>query len=245
MTKGGFYQFGRKAGTAYRRARWVWESVAGSEEEAIKAEYHVGRDMATVIVEQTPRDPDEQVQAFLDHIAKKLSSFVRNEHHQFEVAVLVSKEPTAFALPGGFVFVTNRLIELCQSNRDELAFVVAHEMSHVIKRHSIDRLISQKLLSTASLASPGRGVLAPWIRKVGLQALERAYSRDQEFEADELAVLLMQAAGFESSASINALSRFSGLTARSDDSGLGAYFSTHPPVQDRIQRLHERFDLSN
>ena len=39
MTEGGFYQFGRKAGTAFRRARWVWESVAGSEEEAIKAEY--------------------------------------------------------------------------------------------------------------------------------------------------------------------------------------------------------------
>ena len=242
MTEGGFYQFGRKAGTAFRRARWVWESVAGSEEEAIKAEYGVGRDMAAVIVEQTPHDADDQVQVFLNHIAQKLASFVKNEHHQFEVAVLASEQPTAFALPGGFVFVTNGLVDLCQGNRDELAFVVAHEMSHVIRRHSIDRLISQKLLSAASLASPGRGVLAPWIRKVGLQALEKAYSRDQEFEADELGVLLMQAAGFEASAAMNALNRFSGLTATSDDGGLSAYFSTHPPVQDRIQRLKERFD---
>ena len=56
--KSGFYRFGRKAGVTFRRARWMWESVAGSEDEAIKAEYGVGRDMAAVVCEQTPREPD-------------------------------------------------------------------------------------------------------------------------------------------------------------------------------------------
>ena len=245
MTKSGFYRFGRKAGVTYRRARWVWESVAGSEDDAIKAEYGVGRDMAAVIREQTPSGPDNQVQALADEITQALAGSVRNRLHRFEVTVVGEEQPTAFALPGGFIFVADQLVQLCQRDRDELAFVVAHEMSHVIRRHAIDRLISQKVLSAASLASPGRGMLAPWIRKVGLQWLERAYSRDQEFEADELGTLLMQAAGFHPAASIRLLDRLSRLDAPAHPSGLGAYLSTHPPVQERILKLQQRFDIAD
>ena len=159
------------------------------------------------------------------------------------MTVVGDDQPSAFALPGGFVFVAEPLANLCAYDADELAFVLGHEMSHVIRRHAIDRLISQKVLSAASLASPGRGVLGPWIRRVGLQWLERAYSQDQEFEADELGVLLMRAAGFDLAGSVRALNRFHRLTPSSDRSGLGAYLSTHPPVQDRILRLEERFDI--
>jgi len=245
MTKSGFYRFGRKAGVSFRRARWVWESVAGSEDDAIKAEYGVGREMAAVVLEQTPRGPDPAIQVLLDEIRQQLTGSVRNRLHRFEVAVVGEDEPTAFALPGGFIFVAHRLVQLCQSDRDELAFIMAHEMSHVIRRHAIDRLISQKVLSAASLASPGRGMLAPWIRKVGLQWLERAYSREQEFEADELGTLLMRAAGFRPDASIRLLQRFRGFDAASQTASLGAYLSTHPPVEDRILKLRQQFAVAD
>ena len=245
MTKSGFYQLGRKAGVTFRRARWVWESVAGSEDDAIKAEYGVGRDMAAVVKDQTPSGPDDETQALLDEIRQQLAGSVRNQLHRFEVAVIDEDQPTAFALPGGFIFVAHRLVQLCERDRDELAFVVAHEMSHVIRRHAIDRLISQKVLSAASLASPGRGILAPWIRKVGLQWLERAYSRDQEFEADELGALLMRAAGFHPGGSVRLLHRFRNLDGATQSTGLGAYVSTHPPVDDRILKLRQRFELTD
>ena len=241
--KSGFYRFGRKAGVTYRRARWMWESVAGSEDDAIKAEYGVGRDMAAVVREQTPCEPDDEEQALLDEIGQQLSGSVRNRLHRFTVTLVGGDQPTAFTLPGGFVFVAHRLVQLCRRDRDELAFVVAHEMSHVIRRHAIDRLISQKVLSAASLASPGRGILAPWIRKVGLHWLERAYSRDQEFDADELGTLLMRAAGFHPAASVRLLQRFSGLCAAPHQSGLGAYLSTHPPVEERVRKLRQRFGI--
>lgn len=245
MTKSGFYRLGQKAGVTFRRARWVWESVAGNEDDAIKAEYGVGRDMAAVVREQTPiGGRDDTTQALLDQIKQQLTGSVRNPLHRFEVAVIDEEQPTAFALPGGFIFIAHRLVQLCERDRDELAFVVAHEMSHVIRRHAIDRLISQKVLSAASLASPGRGMLAPWIRKVGLQWLERAYSRDQEFEADELGTLLLRAAGFHPAGSVRLLHRFRSLDAATHSTGLGAYVSTHPPVEDRILKLRQRFELA-
>ena len=98
-------------------------------------------------------------------------------------------------------------------------------------------------MSAAALASPARGTLAPWVRKVGVQWLERAYSREQEFEADELGGLLMRAADFDPSGSIRALRRFEGLDTATDSVGLGAYLSTHPPVPDRVARLKERLGL--
>ena len=237
MARGGFYKFGRAAGIQFRKARWMWESMTGSEAAAIRAEYGVGRSMAAAIHEQGRCNQDAGVHEFLDGIGQTLAQSVRNELHRFEVKAVAENHPTAFALPGGFIFVAPSLVELCGEDRDELAFVIAHEMAHVIRRHAITRLLSQKALSAASLASPGARALGPWIRKVGLQWLERAYSRQQEFEADELGVLLMRAAGFDPAAATRALQRFASLDQPSDHFGLGPYLSTHPAIDDRILNL--------
>ena len=237
MARSGFYKFGKMAGVQFRKAKWMWESVTGNEADAIQAEYGVGRSMAAAIHEQGRCNQDAAIHELLDGIGQTLAQSVRNELHRFRVAAVAENHPTAFALPGGFIFVAPSLVELCGADRDELAFVIAHEMAHVIRRHAINRLLSQKALSAASLASPGARALGPWIRKVGLQWLERAYSRKQEFEADELGALLMRSAGFEPAAAIRLLQRFARLDQPSDRFGLGPYLSTHPPIEDRILNL--------
>src|SRR5204862_3486429 len=98
--------------------------------------------------------------------------------------------PTAFALPGGFIFIAKSLVHLCNRNKVDIAFVLAHEMAHVIRRHAIERLLQQKVVNALTMVSPTRGALTSWIRKIGFQGLARAYSQDEEVEADELGVLL-------------------------------------------------------
>jgi predicted Zn-dependent protease len=240
MAEAGFYRFGRMVGRKLRKAAWMWESLAGSEADSIRAEYSVGRDMAAVIRAQMPCETDVEVQAFLDGIGQQLAQSVRNKLHRFRVSAVEEDHPTAFALPGGFIFVARSLVALCNRDRDETAFVLAHEMAHVVRRHAIDRLLRETAVSAASLASPARGWLAPWIRKAGLQWLESAHSQEQEFEADALGALLMRAAGFDPTGAIRLLERLHRLDQTSDHSGLGAYFSTHPAVTDRILKLRRR-----
>jgi predicted Zn-dependent protease len=237
MARNVFYALGQIAGRQVRKAKWIWHSAAGSEADAIQAERSAGRDMAAVVLEETPCDPDPTAQALLDEVLGKLARVVRNRLHHFQVTCLKGDRPAAFALPGGFLFVARPLIDLCGRNPDEIAFIVAHEMSHVIRRHAIDRLLEQKVLSTVTLVSPGRGAFAGWLRRVGFQALERAHSRDEEFEADELGLMLMRAAGFNPAGAIRTLQRFRELDRRPDRRGLGAYLSTHPTIDDRVVRL--------
>lgn len=237
MAGNAFYRLGRITGVQLRKAKWMWQSVAGSEADAIHAEHDVGRDMAAVVLEETPRDLDQATQSLLDEVGRKLTQVVRNRLHRFQMTALDTDRPTAFALPGGFIFLTRSLVHLCDRDRDEVAFVLAHEMAHVIRRHAIDRLLQQKVVSAVARVSPGRGALGSWIRQVGFQALERAYSRDQELEADELGVRLMRAAGFDPAGAVRLLQRLGELDRRPDPLGLGPYLSTHPPVEDRIHQL--------
>ena len=240
MGQGNAYLLGRMAGKQFRKAKWMWASATGSEEEAIRAEQAVGRDMATAVREGARATADPRVQAALDDVAAPLAARVRNQTHRFEVAALGSPEPNAFALPGGYIFVAPALVELAGGGRDELAFIVAHEMAHVIRRHAIDRILSERALKAVTLASPAARSIAPWVRTVGVQWLEKAYSRDQEYEADELGGRLMRAAGFDPAGAIHMLELLRGLE-RNRAGSLGNWLSTHPPTADRIRRLREQF----
>jgi predicted Zn-dependent protease len=232
-----FYRLGRIAGRQVRKAKWIWQSAAGSEVDAIQAEHAVGRDLAAVVLQETSRDPDQAAQALLDEIAVRLAGVVRNRLHRFQISCLKEDRPTAFALPGGFVFVARALIDLCDRDRDEVAFILGHEMAHVIRRHAIDRLLKQRVLSAVTLVSPGRRALAGWIQQVGFHALERAYSQDEELEADELSLRLMRAAGFDTAGATRVLMRLGELDRIPDPLGLGAYLSTHPAIDARVLRL--------
>ena len=240
MTDSAFYRFGRLAGGKARKVKWMWSSLTGDETEAIRAEYGVGRDMAAVVRERSGCDADPALRTMLDETRDRLAGVVRNKLHRFEVDLVSDDQPTAYALPGGFIFLTRALIELCERDRDELAFVVAHEMAHVIRRHAINRVLRQTAFAAASMIAPGRGAIAPWLRRVGLQWLERGYSQSQEFEADALGAILTRAATFDPHGALRLFTRFQRLDHATGAPGLGTYLSTHPPIGERITRLEAR-----
>ena len=165
-------------------------------------------------------------------------------NQKFTFTVLDSPIVNAFALPGGYVYVTRGLLALAGSEA-EVAGVLAHEIGHVAARHAAERY-GQTM--AANLAGVGLGVLlgnnviSNTFASASAVAL-RSFSREQEYEADLLGVRYLTRAGFDS----NAMAGF--LTKLKDDSRLEAELAgqpgrsdefnimqTHPRTVDRIQR---------
>ena len=229
-------KLGQMAGPGVRKGKWLWTSLTGTTKEALRAEYDVGRDMAQEVRRQLGSDDDAEVARLVQDIGRRLAACVTQEDRTFEVEVVRGQVPNAFALPGGFVFVTRPLVELCERREEELAFVVAHEMAHVIRGHALDRVLSDSATAAASRAIAARSGLGAWVRHVGVKYLTGAYSRDREVGADELGARLADAAGYGREGAVRLLERLDRLRAEglADALGLGPYFASHPPTAERI-----------
>ncbi|MBN1975289.1 MAG: M48 family metalloprotease [Sedimentisphaerales bacterium] len=234
-----FYNLGRKAGPRIRKAKWIWHSMIGTEAETIQIENEVGRDLAREIRLQANIDRDPQVEKMLNETGLRLGEWVANESRTFSFEAVAGAEPNAFALPGGFIFVTRSIIELCNWDRDETAFIIAHEMGHVICKHAINRIMRDFAVTAASRAAPVHSAAVNWVKKVGMQYLESSYSQELEFQADRLGVRLAEAAGFKPDASIKLLRRLSELKSSENRIEIGNYFSTHPAFNERIRSINE------
>ena len=162
----------------------------------------------------------------------------------YTVTLLNSTTPNAFAIPGGYVYVTRDLVAL-MNNEAELAFVMGHEVAHVAARHA------KKREQTSGLTSIGAALLGMItgssvvgnLAGTGAQLYTLGYSRDQEREADTLGVRYLARAGYDPQASdeiLAALEAQSQLDARlaGKDARQGAsWLSTHPATDDRVARV--------
>jgi Zn-dependent protease with chaperone function len=232
-----FYNLGRTVGPHIRRARWIWQSVAGTEADAIKLENDVGRDLAGQVRRQLQPDPQSDTEEILNGVGLRLGRCVANRFRTFNFEAVQGPEPNAFALPGGFIFVTRSLVELCERQEDEIAFILGHEMGHIVRGHAMQRLISSSAISAVSRAVAIHGALSRWLQKVGVQFLESTYSQQLEFEADRFGARLAASAGYDGHASLRLLARLEKLSRSPDMLNLGSYFSSHPDYQVRINNI--------
>lgn len=234
-----FYNLGRGLGRAtlpaVQKVRWGWNSLLGSEDDRIRAEKGFGRTLAMEFRAKAEGHADPADAALVSGLCQQLAARVKNKLLSFSAEVVRLPEPTALALPGGFVFVSLPLLDLCQRYPDELAFVLGHEMAHVIRGHAADRMLHDSALNLAARVAGRAGPLGTWLRGTGLQMLASAYSQDCEFEADELGSRLADAAGYPPLASVRLFQRLQAL--HQNQTPLGQYFSSHPTPAERIAQM--------
>lgn len=234
-----FYHLGRRLGRAtipaVRKTKWIYDGLAGSEEEALRAEAKLGSALAAELRATTQPVGDPTLTPLVAGLCQRLAACGRDQQRTFHCEVIPGESPNAMALPGGFVFISRSLVELCERRPDELAFVIGHEMGHIIRGHAWDRMLNDAMLRVASTVGARAGALGGWLRQNGRQVLLSAHSRDSEREADEFGLRLAVAAGFASDGAIALLQRIEHWEGTPDV--LGQYFASHPPPSERMARL--------
>jgi predicted Zn-dependent protease len=235
-----FNALGRTLGATLRKGKWVLQSAVGNSEDALRAEHEAGRDMAQQLVQERALDPHPDIGRFLNQVGDSLVRRVRDKRRRFSFRTLAAAERNAFALPGGYVFITRPLLEMCEFATNEVAFILAHEMAHVIHGHAMDRVRTAWLMTAARYAMPMRGLVGGALWGQFNQLLSKAYSRDQELEADLLGVQLLHSAGFDPSGSRQLLLRLQ--TNSVPIQGIDVYFSTHPPFPERLAQIQKYLD---
>lgn len=236
-----FEDLGRKLGRAavptYRKSRWIWEGLTGTEDEALEAEQDLGETLAAELRIATEMVEDPDLLRWLRGVCHRLEEAAGRPGFSYHCELMQGEHPTAIGLPGGFFFVSPSLIEFCEGSPDEVAFVIAHETAHLVRRHTWDRMIQQSALRAASFAARSAGPLSGWVRHQGLPMLRSAHSREFEFEADRDGMGLARAAGYDPGGAISFLERIERLG--SDPEMLGEYLASHPPPRERIAELSE------
>ncbi|HID08103.1 MAG TPA: hypothetical protein EYP10_13270, partial [Armatimonadetes bacterium] len=188
----------------------LWTVVALSNASAIdlmtrESEIDLGRRIARLLEQEVGVWDDPFQTARVQRIGYSIVAVCSRKDLPYQFKILNMDEPNALALPGGPVYITRGLLNIVDSD-DELAFVIGHEVGHIVGRHA-RKLISQDTLISliASIFLPS----APrWVQNVAdiLHILwQRGYSRNQEREADNFGLRYMIAAGYNPIAALTML----------------------------------------
>jgi predicted Zn-dependent protease len=222
------------------------------------------RKLGDSIMREIRRDPDyvddPVLLEYLDGIFYRLLDAARqrgevspdiDQRFAWEPFLVRDRSVNAFALPGGYMGIHLGLIALT-STRDELASVVAHEMSHVTQRHIARSISNSKKASLVGLAAMIAGVLAASRRGGGDAASalitggqaaaiqgQLNFSRDMEREADRIGFAVMSTAGF-APGGMAAMFEKMEQSSRLNDSGGFPYLRTHPLTSERIGEARSR-----
>lgn len=218
---------------------------------SLEDEYRLGSMVVRGLRDQGQILDDPEINEYIQSIGLRLSSQAVTQGQSFQFFVVKDAEINAFALPGGFVGVNAGLL-LSTRNENELAGVLAHEISHVTQRHIARSIAAQSrnsIVSTAAMlaailvgaAAGGDAAIAGLAaaQSVALQN-QMSFSRANETEADNVGIGLMARAGFDPNGMwqfFEVLQRQNGTTNEAD---IPAILRSHPVTLERIAETRSR-----
>ncbi|MFQ5985200.1 MAG: M48 family metalloprotease [Alphaproteobacteria bacterium] len=206
----------------------------------------LGREEHPKIVKAHGGVYDEQpaLNAYVTEIGRRLQQVSERPDLPFTFTLLDSDAVNAFAVPGGYVYVSRGLLALADSEA-ELAGVIAHEIGHITARHTAQR-VTQGTVAKLGAAVLGAATGSPAvgdIAELGAGLYLLSYSRQQEFEADSLGMRYLTRAAYDPEAMASFLrtleaedklsARIAGRAGYEQEASL---FSTHPRTVERVAR---------
>jgi len=194
---------------------------------------------------------DLNIQTFIEKVGYSLVDQVGPTPFEFKFYVVKAIDPNAFAIPGGYIFVTTGLIVLAE-NEQEIAGVLSHEIAHVTQRHVAQLIEKSTRLNIASMAAmlaamlAGRGGAGSQagaaMATATAGALTLKYTREIEADADLNGLHYMIKAGYDPSGMITFFKRIQRVSLEMAPN-IPPYLLDHPAVEARISLLENLLQM--
>jgi predicted Zn-dependent protease len=204
-------------------------TVAAQTDEEV-----VGKAAAAQVLGAAPLVVADAAQQYVNVLGQAMAD-ISGAAYKWHFGVIKSDAINAFAMPGGYILLSSGLLKSLESE-DELAFVLAHEVAHVVRRHHYQVVQRQRLADQAAkgLQAVTTSDTAKLAQASG-QIYARGLDKSAEFESDRMGVEYLTRAGYDPSAAINVLEklqRFNGTDLRAE-----LLFATHPSPAERLDML--------
>lgn len=206
-----------------------------------EAERKIGVETKKKILEEYRVLASTTVTSYVDRVGQRLAQVSDRPTVDYDFTVLDNDLVNAFAVPGGFVFVTRGLLEQV-NDESELAMVLGHEISHVAALHGIQMIqkeMGQNALTVlgtigvALTAGPEAMLMVANTANLFSSLYLLGYSREKELEADNLGLQYLLRAGYDPRGALRFLKKLNEMDNESAK-GWDLYFRTHPPTKERI-----------
>jgi predicted Zn-dependent protease len=185
---------------------------------------------------------DKNLLAYVSMVGNVVARASDRPHTPYFFAVCLNNDPNAFAVPGGYVFITTGLLKLV-ANEEELAGVLGHEIAHITQQHAIKMVRSSKFKAAAAQGplfaltkdkTPQKQENYASLIGGFTDVMESGYGRKHETESDKLGTLYAYRAGYGA----HGLRNFLGTLARTEQSNPAfSFFKTHKDTGKRVRDL--------
>ncbi len=218
--------------------------MSPQDEQRVGAEEH-----PKLVAEMGGKYANAQLAAYVDKVGQSLAQHSEIPGLRYTFTIIDSDDINAFALPGGYVHITRGLLALAEDEA-EMAGVLAHEIGHITARHSAQRYSHGVATSIGATVLGVLGAMAGLpagtgdVINFGAGAYLQSYSREQEREADTLAIRYMTLAGYDPQALESFFRKLDGYTRlraeMAGEPGAGDRFdvmASHPRTAERIDNV--------
>lgn len=204
-------------------------------------EIRIGGGLAGLILGAASLVNNPAEQRYVNEVGRWLALHSERPALPWKFGVIDSSDVNAFSAPGGYVLISQGLFDRLR-NESELAAVLGHEISHVVRKHQLKAL--QHSMGNALLGDVGKtatggqggltGTLTSGLINSGRTMFMRGLDKEDEFEADRMGAVIAARSGYSPYGMVGVLQT---LSAAPTDGAFALMFATHPPPTERIERL--------
>ncbi|MFH1548089.1 MAG: M48 family metallopeptidase [Candidatus Omnitrophota bacterium] len=219
----------------------VYNPVTNKDETTLiseKGEIQIGQEAAISLEKQYGLVKDTKLNKHLSSIGNKVAKKCGRPNLPYTFKILKTDDVNALTFPGGAIYVTEGLLKEYE-NDSQLASVLGHEIGHVCARHIIKKMEAQigySVLYGILLSNSKKDIQN--LSNTAFSLLSLGYSRQDEFQADELGIKYAYKAGYDPNGMAGFLKVLK-KSHKSNASHIDVFFSTHPHINDRIERSEE------